>query len=269
MKTWMITAGFAVSLLAAAPAMASSRGDAAGVRPTADLPLPVAAPWNVQTRGPGGAGPDAGDVGDADSFGRSLQWLGLAAASIDLLPDCSGEDPSMACQPLAPAPAATSFEFDDLAHIALPAKAANSLLCYWFSPFLVYGFDNPTASAAVGTLSYFPSLTVENPVLATPGLIDPTTGLPFNGRLETAMTSTHRLEMPLPAGIHLDEVQRDSSVCIAGFVSRQALTDTYGLTAAQAKEFFKRPTTVRFNVRGQVQYVDSATLYFGLRIIGD
>ena len=42
-----------------------------------------------------------------------------------------------------------------------------------------------------------------------------------------------------------------------------------GLTAAQAKEFFKRPTTVRLNVRGQVQYVDSATLYFGLRIIGD
>jgi predicted small secreted protein len=58
-------------------------------------------------------------------------------------------------------------------------------------------------------------------------------------------------------------------VCIAGSISRKSLADTYGLSDAQIKEFFKKPTTVRMNISGSAQYVESASLYFGLRLIGD
>jgi len=130
-------------------------------------------------------------------------------------------------------------------------------------------YGNPTAASVLARLNINPTLTVENPLLATPGLIDPTTGLPFAGRLLTGMTSSQRIAVPLPAGLHFSERKRDSAVCIAGFLSRKALVETYGLSADQAKDFFKQPTTVRLNLSGSAQYIDGASLYFGFRIIGD
>lgn len=209
------------------------------------------------------------DVGDSDSFGRNLRWLGLADMAVELTDTCPGTDPDAGCQVLNPAPAFTSFAFEDLGHITLPGKSTQSLLCYWFSPVLTVRYANPTASPVLARFRYSPTLTIENPVLATPGLIDPTTGLPFNGKLLTGLTSSEMFEVPLAPGVAFTERTRDSAVCIAGFISRKSLADNYGLSDAQIKEFFKKPTTVRMNISGNAQYVESASLYFGLRIIGD
>jgi hypothetical protein len=121
----------------------------------------------------------------------------------------------------------------------------------------------------VASLQLSPTLTVENAVLADPALVDPATGLPYGGSLTTSMTSSERLEVPLPAGISVQRRERDSNVCIAGFLSRKYLVEVFGLTEAQAKEFFKHQTTVRLNVRGSSRYIDYASLIYGLRIIGD
>lgn len=209
------------------------------------------------------------DVGDSDSFGRNLRWLGLADMAVELTDTCPSTDPDAGCQVLNPAPAFTPFAFEDLGRITLPGKSTHSLLCYWFSPVLTVRYANPTANPVLARLRYSPALTIENPVLATPGLIDPTTGLPFNGKLLTGMTSSELFEVPLAPGVAFTERTRDSAVCIAGFISRKSLADTYGLSDAQIKEFFKKPTTVRMNISGSAQYVESASLYFGLRIIGD
>lgn len=209
------------------------------------------------------------DVGDSDSFGRNLRWLGLADMAVELTDTCPGVDPDAGCQVLNPAPALTSFAFEDLGRITLPGKSTQSLLCYWFSPVLTVRYANPTPNQVLARLRYSPTLTIENPVLATPGLIDPTTGLPFDGKLITGMTSSELFEVPLAPGVAFTERTRDSAVCIAGSISRKSLADTYGLSDAQIKEFFKKPTTVRMNISGSAQYVESASLYFGLRLIGD
>jgi hypothetical protein len=218
---------------------------------------------------PGLAGVTDADVGDSDSFGRNVKWLGLASMNVTLSNDCS--DPSLGpgCQVLNPAGAVTSFHFEDLAHITLPANSAHSLLCYWLSPFLNITYDNPTASSVIGSLHYSPTLTIENPVLDDPSLIDPTTGLPFSGKLLTGMTSSERLDVPLPASTSFTQRTRDSAVCIAGFMSRRQLVETYGLTDAQAKEFFKQPTVVRMNIAGTSRFISDAELIFGFRIVGD
>lgn len=215
------------------------------------------------------ATPTLEEVGDVDSFGRAVRWLGLTQGNITLGASCPAPADDPYCVVLNPAPGATSFSFDDIARIALPKKAANSLLCYWFSPFLNVVYGNPTAAPVVARLTYSPTLTVENPVLDDPTLIDAMTGLPFNGKLLTAMTSSERFEVPLSAGQSLFERSRDSAVCIAGFLTRRSLVENYGLTENLAKEFFKQPTTVRLNVSGNVQYVDDASLIFGFRIVGD
>lgn len=210
------------------------------------------------------------EVGDSDSFGRNVTWLGLTNAFITLDPACPvPASPDEPCQTLAPSPAITTFNFVDAVRIKLPAKATHSLLCYWFSPVLTINYNNPTAAPVIARLRYNPTLTVENPLLDDPALIDPTTGLPFGGSLLTGMTSSERFEVPLSPGVQFTERTRDSTVCIAGLLSRRALVDTYGLTDAQAKDFFKQPTTIRLNVSGSARYVGFASLIFGLRIVGD
>jgi hypothetical protein len=209
-----------------------------------------------------------GDVGDVDSFGRNLRWLGVTNGFTLLATSCDPADPTP-CKELAPVPAVTAFDFPDIARIALPKKATHSLLCYWYSPVLTVNWQNATAASVVGRLAINPTLTVENPVLADPALIDPSTGAPFGGKLETSMTSSERFEVPMAPGVTFTERTRDSAVCIAGFLTRRNLIDGYGLTPAQADEFFKKPTTVRLNVQGTAQHVAFANMIFGLRIIGD
>lgn len=217
------------------------------------------------------AAPTVDDVYDVDSFKRNVVWLGLASAFINLSDTCPTDpgNPDELCQVLAPAPAFTSFSFEDAAHITLPGKSANSLLCYWFSPVLTVNYVNLGATSTYGRLRYTPTLTIENPVLDNPALIDPTTGAPFGGRLLTSMTSSESFVVPLSPGVNFTERTRDSAVCMAGFVSKQLLTQNYGLTDAQVKEFFKQPTTIRLNVLGSAQNVGFASMVFGLRVVGD
>jgi hypothetical protein len=56
---------------------------------------------------------------------------------------------------------------------------------------------------------------------------------------------------------------------MAGFLSHKSLIENYGLTPAQADDFFASPTTIRLNVTGNVQYVGELGMVFGLRVVGD
>lgn len=216
------------------------------------------------------------DVYDVDSFGRALRWLGSGQMGISLAPACGppvpGTTVGSACAELLPAPAVTSFDFEDVARITLPGGAAHSLLCHWFSPYLGATYSNPNppgGATVVGRLWYWPTLTVESPVLDDPALIDPGTGLPFNGRLTASVSNIEIFEVPLAGGMQLSPRERDTSTCIAGFLSRRSLVESHGLTESQARKFFKHPITIRMNISGSAQYVDSADMVFGLRIVGD
>lgn len=207
------------------------------------------------------------DVGDVDSFGRNLRWLGVTQLNASLTSDCSGWT-GPGCQVITPG-AFTTFNFTDLAHIRLPPRATKSLLCHWLSPLVTVSYENATASQVNALLRYNPTLTIENEVLNDPALINPMTGLPFGGRLETGMTSSEFYEVPLAPGTQFTQRSRDSAVCIAGFLSKRTLVDSYGLTDAQATAFFQHETMVRMNLSGSVNHVTDASFIFGLRIIGD
>lgn len=217
------------------------------------------------------APPSAADVGDADSFGRNVQWLGSLDSEIDLVSDCTGLPARSQdrCTVLAAAPAQTSFDYSDLAHITLPGKSANSLLCQWWTPIITLSFSNPTSAPITARVRWTPSLTIESSVLADPSLIDPTTGAPFNGKLLTGMAAAHNEIFSLAPGETRTWRDSSSRVCIAGSLSKSALTGTYGLSAAKANDVFKHDMTIRLNVNGAVAGVSNAQLYFGLRFVGD
>jgi hypothetical protein len=223
----------------------------------------------------GAAGVTANDVGDADSFGRNVTWLGVAQTSqVILQADCTPDPanplgPNDRCVTLAPAPGTTSFDETELAVIKLPAKATHSIVCHSLTPLETFQFNNTTGvSQPSAAFNATITVRVENEVLADPALIDPATGLPFGGSFDVSLP-TYRENRSLAADERAQKQLILTRACIGGLVSRSALVQGEGLTDAQADAFFKKPITLHFGVRGNARLVDFALFTAGIRLYGD
>ena len=217
----------------------------------------------------------ASDVGDADSFGRYAKYIGLmSSGAINLADDCTPDPdfppgPDDHCIVLNPQPAVTTFNIPDVARMVIPAKSSNSLFCHWQTPISVTQWQNLTAGPiANARIVYTPSYTFQNAVLNDPSLIDPTTGLPFGGKLTQTLAGIRHHQTLQPGDIKLER-DSDTRSCIAGMISKQQLKDGFGLTDAQATNFFKNDTVVTMNLTGQAQGVVFSSIIVGTRWLGD
>lgn len=205
-------------------------------------------------------------TGDDDSFGRSVNFLGLLAGDLTLADDCS-QFPS--CVTLNPAPAATAFSANRLANILIPGGSTHSLICQWQTPLIVYDFRNltgvfqPKAEFKVAAV-----YTLHNTVLDDASLINPVTGLPFGGELIVSISSV-RHTRSMQQGDMESERETGTRSCIGGLVSRDALINGYGLSSAQADKFFLNDTDVTLGIEGNAKLVGFATITFGTRFVGD
>jgi len=209
------------------------------------------------------------DVGDADSFGRGMNWLGLLTGYVRLDTDCTpapGDPADPYCLTLNPAPAFTSFNMPDLDSITLPGRSSHSLLCHWQTPLVNLSFSNNTGARQLYRFQVAPTYRIESTVLD--GLTDPNTGLPFGGAIELSLNAMSRVGTIDDGEFH-SEVVSGARMCIGGLVSRRSLVDSYGLTDAQARRFFREPITIRFGLRGNAQMLDGASINFGTRFAGD
>jgi hypothetical protein len=118
------------------------------------------------------AAPTVEDVGDADSFGRNVTYLGLAQTlSVAVVDDCSTSDPTLErCIVANPAPAPTSFNEADLAAINLPAKATKSLMCFALTPIVQVQWENNLATPSTARFSGRALISIDNEVLDDPAL---------------------------------------------------------------------------------------------------
>jgi hypothetical protein len=105
-------------------------------------------------------------------------------------------------------------------------------------------------------------------VLDDPALIDPGTGLPFGGVLTVGLSTFHSTHTLQPGELDSKTLFL-SRACIAGVVNKRALVENYGLSEAQAKEFFKKPMTLSLGSRGSVGLAEAASYFYGLRLYGD
>ncbi|MEO8743499.1 MAG: hypothetical protein ABI365_09950 [Lysobacteraceae bacterium] len=222
------------------------------------------------------AAPTVNQVGDPDTFGRNMIWDGvLSSGTITFANDCTPApgDPPLGpddrCVTMNPAPATTTFDLPDIGRMWLPAKASKNILCHWLSINGVYSLYNGTGISTDGRILLTPYLRIESSVLNDPSLIDPSTGLPYGGVLQTTPGTTYRKMLTLAPNARDTESMSDSRVCIAGAVSRQGLIQGFGFTDVQVDNFFKNPMTIKFGVRGSAKLLDFASLIYGLRIIGD
>jgi len=210
------------------------------------------------------------DVGDADSFGRNVTYLGLAQTlAVTLTDDCSTSDPALErCIVNNPAPAPTSFNEADLAVMNLPAKATKSLICFGFTPFITVNWENFSGAPQIARFTASGTIDIENEVLDDPALIDPGTGLPFGGVLQLALSTWHNSHTVQPGETEQERSSQTRS-CIAGIVSKRSLVENFGLTETQANQFFKKPMTLRFGARGSAQSSSFTNYFYGIRLYGD
>jgi len=216
------------------------------------------------------AAPTTEDVGDADSFGRNVTYLGLAQTiAVTLADDCTGSDPTIErCIVNNPAPLSTSFDESGLATMNLPGKATKSLVCFGLTPFISVNWSNSTASMQTARFTATATITIANEVLDDPALIDPGTGLPFGGVLELGLSTWHNSHSIEP-GEFEQERSTQTRACIAGIVNKRSLVEGYGLSEAQATLFFKKPMTFTFGARGSAQSSDFTSYFYGIRLYGD
>lgn len=216
--------------------------------------------------------PTAADTGDPDAFGKDVVHVGLVqVSSVTLRSDCEDPDipkqPGERCIQLGPQPELTEFNEDNLAEIKLPAEASRSLLCFSITPFMSFGFSNQTDTRQTASFRARALVTIENEVLNDPLLIDPTTGLPYGGRMTTSV-STYIESSSIDPGESEQKSLFLSRHCIAGFSKKSSLI-AMGFTEAQATEFYRKPMRLIFGSAGSGAMLSSASFFYGLRLYGD
>jgi hypothetical protein len=208
-------------------------------------------------------------VGDPDSFGRKAKYLGIVTTrSVTLQPDCTDFDSSFGDRCIVSQPGLNQFSAADVGRIDLPAKASHSLLCFNYTPFTNVQFDNPTSVPQVRQLRTLANVTIENPVLNDPTLIDPNTGLPYGGQMVVSLSTGFERGTLAPGETDLRFSSGPTRSCIGGLVSKQSLI-FQGFTEKQANQFFKNPITLRFGSTGSVQSASFLDFFYGMRIFGD
>ena len=211
-------------------------------------------------------------VGDSDSFGRSVIYLGLAGTpNIVFKTNCAVSPPPAParCVTMGAQPALTGFAENKLATLTIPAKSTHSLVCFALTPSVNFQFHNQTGVAQpTARFGARPTIVLENELLNDPALIDPTTGAPFNGRISSSIVTFMESRSLAVNERDLKQLfmSRD---CIEGLISRRVLQDVYGLPTAIVDDFFKHDITLTFGAVGEVQLVSNATYYFGIRLYGD
>src|SRR3982074_775341 len=94
------------------------------------------------------------DVGDAETFGHNVQYMGVASGNVTLSTDpCPSPTPTPSppatannnqCFQLNPAPAQTNFSAPDIARIKLPKKATRNVIYPMLNIFINYQLQNST-----------------------------------------------------------------------------------------------------------------------------
>ena len=116
------------------------------------------------------APPTAEDVGDVGSFGHAAQYMGAASGFINLTASCPPDPsptPNNQCFNLAPAPALTTFDAQDILRIKLPRRATRTIIYPALNFFINYQLENTTGVfQPQGVFSYSALLTIESDVLA-------------------------------------------------------------------------------------------------------
>jgi hypothetical protein len=211
---------------------------------------------------------------DELSFGKNVQFAGAAMSGVVTLSSDCTPDPSATpgpddrCVVTAAAPATTTYDFRDIGRLTLPKNTVDTIIYQVTNVNYSYVFQNTTgAMVPSARFSMVPYLTLESPALNDPRCIDPSTGLPCNGKIDESVTASTTVQRSLVAG-EQDLQTHSFSRCGGAGIGRATL-EGQGIPSDVVDKMFKKPITIRLNVRGTTRYVVDASVFYQLRVFVD
>lgn len=214
-----------------------------------------------------------GSLEDPESFGKTVNFLGtLRGGSVILDPTCTfGPDellPDDRCDVLAGGSGLTTFDERNLGSVILPGNTARTNV-YMINTYVVdYQFFNDTGAFQNDALfSFIPYITLESAALNDPRAIDPITHLPLNGRLDIELSSRRVIDRSLSIDERIHEQLNYSRALIAG-INKSGLIGM-GLPSDIVDNVFKGTITIRENLRGKARHINTATVLYASRLMGN
>jgi hypothetical protein len=216
--------------------------------------------------------PTVDQVGDVGSFGHSALFMGAKSGFIQLMPPTDPcpppTDSTNQCFVLAPAPATTTFNAENICTIVLPRKATRTIIYPALNFFLSYQLENTTGvPQPQGLFTFIADLSIESDVLLDPSIIDPATGLPANGKLLAQFSYRYRDDR----NMDVNDRQRTQITLVrvgnAGINKAQLILQ--GLAPSVVNDLFNSAMTIRMSVTGSAKLVTDASLTGNMRLFGD
>jgi len=214
------------------------------------------------------------DVGEPDSFGKNALFLGIAQSGIVIIdPTCDPAStgplgPDDHCitvaDPSLPLPTTT---INNVARISIPAKSALNVIYMINNQTVSFSMINTGAATTQGRFSYVPTITIESEALNDPSLIDPTTGLPYNGSFTTGGSGAYLANKTMAPGAAEFVTESYSRANTTGF--SKTFFAALGLPSNVIKDLYNKPMTIKLNIRVSSRWVDSATMVYTARFLGN
>lgn len=215
----------------------------------------------------------ADTVGDVDSYGRASIYLGAKQGEYfgsstvclaSLFPVAAN------CLPAPATGARLNGDIRDLVRIDLPARAANSQLCFEITPAMT--FTHQVVASAPARARSFVTVAARvrfrSPVLADPTILA-ANGLPYpDGEIATGAMFLQDYST-LDPGESESGYQEYTRRCAGAVFSKQRLVAAYGLTRAQADQVFNQPISVFVDGNFTTEYVTFLRLRYQVAIFGD
>ena len=218
--------------------------------------------------------PSAADVGDAETFGNNVIYMGAGSGFVTLSPDCSAEPspspgpPTNQCFDLAGAPATTTFNATNICHIKLPSNSTRNVIYPALNFFVDYQLQNTTGvPQPQGLFDFVASVDIESDVLNDPSVIDPGTGLPAGGRITAEFTYRYRDDRSMD--VNDRQRTRITLVRVGNTGITKAQLVSQGLSPAIVDSLFHSPMNIRMNIRGTAKLVTDASITGNMRLFGD
>jgi hypothetical protein len=204
------------------------------------------------------AAPTVDDVGDVGSFGHPANYMGAASGFVTVTDICPSPTPT-------PSPA---FDAQDICRIKLPKKATKTIIYPVLNFFYDYTMDNTTVSDGQARFQFFCFLTIESDALLDPSIIDPSTGLPANGKLVMQFGPNRVFDdRHLDPGEHCRNRLTFARAGNAGINKAQLVAS--GLSATVVDNLFASSMTIRMNITGTAKLVSFASITGNMRLFGD
>lgn len=212
------------------------------------------------------------DVGDADTFGKPMKWLGaMSSPRFIFRTDCSRPSRFWICHPIYADSGGSASDgiYHDVARMTLPPRSMDRMLCHWQTVTInAQFFNRPDYGTRPVAVEVFPFITVESDVLNDPALVDPDYGTPLGGRLTLNMPRA-AVHAQLEPGDRVQGSESSTRTCVGGILTRANLRQYWGLSEAQVKAFFDGPITLRMNVSALAHGVENGSYQVSYRFVGN